>query len=190
MVGGEKTKSMSTKCYSSTVLGGNNTYTVYYVGLVVDHIVLVDHHSPRPAHLRRTLILHSCDHHGRLSYCSRRWLSEKLEPWMDPAEIDVIAAFLRPSTVMLEFGSGGSTLHWSKRVAKLYTGAEPGASVVRCMARRCSAADVVPSLRWESRDSNTWADDLSKGILEGFDPCLRRRVDWSKYREIQQDFES
>jgi len=46
---------------------------------------------------------------------------EKLEPWMDPAEIDVIAAFLRPSTVMLEFGSGGSTLHWSKRVAKLYT---------------------------------------------------------------------
>jgi len=40
---------------------------------------------------------------------------------MDPAEIDAIMATLKPDTVMLEWGSGGSTLHWSKHVKKLHS---------------------------------------------------------------------
>jgi hypothetical protein len=33
------------------------SYTVCYVGLVADHLLLVDHLSPRPAHRVRTVIL-------------------------------------------------------------------------------------------------------------------------------------
>ena len=38
----------------------HNTYTVCYVRLVADHHLLVVPHSPRPAHLIRTVILHNC----------------------------------------------------------------------------------------------------------------------------------
>ena len=38
----------------------HNTFTVCYVGLVADHHLLVVPHSPRPAHLIRTVILHNC----------------------------------------------------------------------------------------------------------------------------------
>jgi hypothetical protein len=37
----------------------HNTYTVCYRGLVADHHLLVDHPSPRSAHLIRTVILHN-----------------------------------------------------------------------------------------------------------------------------------
>jgi hypothetical protein len=37
----------------------HNTYTVCYRVLVADHHLLVDHPSPRPAHLIRTVILHN-----------------------------------------------------------------------------------------------------------------------------------
>ena len=37
----------------------HNTYTVCYVRLVADHHLLVVPHSPRPAHLIRTVILHN-----------------------------------------------------------------------------------------------------------------------------------
>jgi len=40
---------------------------------------------------------------------------------MDPAEVDVICCFLRPGTVMFEFGSGGSTVAFSSRVQRLYS---------------------------------------------------------------------
>jgi len=73
-------------------------------------------------------------------------------------------------------------------VAKLYTGAEPGASIIRVMAARCADKAMTPSLMWESRASNVWADDLSKGKLAGFCPTRRHRVDWRRYREIQEDY--
>jgi hypothetical protein len=40
----------------------HNTYTVCYRVLVADHHLLVDHPSPLPAHLIRTVILHNCSH--------------------------------------------------------------------------------------------------------------------------------
>ena len=43
----------------------HNTYTVCYVRLVADHHLLVVPHSPRPAHLIRTVILHNCSHAPR-----------------------------------------------------------------------------------------------------------------------------
>ena len=73
-------------------------------------------------------------------------------------------------------------------VAKLYTGAEPGASIVRTMAARCAERTMVPSLVWESRASNTWADDLSKGRCAGFAPFRRHVVEWSRYQAIQEDY--
>ena len=74
-------------------------------------------------------------------------------------------------------------------VAKLYSAAEPGASIIRAMASRCCKWDIAPALQWESRDNNTWADDLSKGAVGGFDPSKRIRVNWADYRDIQVDFE-
>ena len=38
----------------------HNTYIVCYVRLVADHHLLVVYHSPRPANLSRTVILHNC----------------------------------------------------------------------------------------------------------------------------------
>ena len=46
----------------------HNTYTVCYVRLVADHHLLVVPHSPRPAHLIRTVILHNYDY--TMSYFS------------------------------------------------------------------------------------------------------------------------
>jgi len=100
----------------------------------------------------------SGDADGRVASAVQQAAQEQDEKWgmmMDPAEIDVIAAFLNPSTVMLEWcalllpaaahtrthdepasaaaslaeprgvvglrGSGGSTMYWSKRVAKIYS---------------------------------------------------------------------
>ena len=37
----------------------HNTYIVCYVRLVADHHLLVVHHTPRPAYLSRTVILHN-----------------------------------------------------------------------------------------------------------------------------------
>jgi hypothetical protein len=73
-------------------------------------------------------------------------------------------------------------------VSKLYTGAEPGASIIRVMASKCAEKDVTPGLMWEPRATNTWADALSKGQATGFNPMKRRVVDWSRYRQIQEDF--
>jgi hypothetical protein len=41
-------------------------------------------------------------------------------PWMDGKEVAVIEKYLKPSDTMLEWGSGGSTLHFSKLVSKYY----------------------------------------------------------------------
>ena len=73
-------------------------------------------------------------------------------------------------------------------VAKLYSAAEPAASLVRAMAARCGRAEVLPALDWEPREMNTWADDLSKMQIEGFSPLRRHRVEWKDYEDVQLDF--
>ncbi len=75
-------------------------------------------------------------------------------------------------------------------VAKLYSSAEPGASIVRGMAKLCAARDIAPALTWEPRAANTWADDLSKDKTEGFAVSNRRHVDWPAFKSIQDDFDS
>jgi hypothetical protein len=46
---------MSATAYGWLQRVRHNTYTVRYRGLVADHHLLVDHPSPRPAHLIRTV---------------------------------------------------------------------------------------------------------------------------------------
>src|SRR5690606_32552651 len=40
-------------------------------------------------------------------------------PWMHPDEVACIEKYIGPATKMLEWGSGGSTLHFGVRVASL-----------------------------------------------------------------------
>jgi predicted O-methyltransferase YrrM len=42
-------------------------------------------------------------------------------PWMHPKEVELINKFLGKDKIMLEWGSGGSTIYFSKRVKKLYS---------------------------------------------------------------------
>ena len=44
-----------------------------------------------------------------------------MTPWMSPQEIQLIESFLKPNMTMLEWGSGGSTVTFSKKVAKYYS---------------------------------------------------------------------
>lgn len=46
---------------------------------------------------------------------------EKIKFWMSPKEKNFILAFLKKEDVMLEWGSGGSTLELSKHVKKYYS---------------------------------------------------------------------
>ena len=74
-------------------------------------------------------------------------------------------------------------------VAKLYTPAEPGASVIRHMAELCADREVWPSTSWVRREFNTWADDLSKLKTLGFSPAREHKIDWNAYADIQKDHE-
>jgi len=42
-------------------------------------------------------------------------------PWMSTEEINLIESFLKPDMIMLEWGSGGSTIKFSQKVAKYYS---------------------------------------------------------------------
>lgn len=44
-----------------------------------------------------------------------------LQTWMDPKEKNLIVECLKPNTIMLEWGSGGSTLEFSSIVEKYYS---------------------------------------------------------------------
>lgn len=41
-------------------------------------------------------------------------------PFMDPAEVRLIESYLHENTRMLEFGCGGSTLHFARKVKRLF----------------------------------------------------------------------
>lgn len=47
--------------------------------------------------------------------------AQNITPWMDKKEIALIESFLTPETVMLEWGSGGSTHYFSKLVKKYFS---------------------------------------------------------------------
>ena len=44
-----------------------------------------------------------------------------MTPWMSPREIELIQSYLQPGNVMLEWGSGGSTVTFSPKVDKYYS---------------------------------------------------------------------
>ena len=44
-----------------------------------------------------------------------------MTPWMSSQEIQLIESFLKPNMTMLEWGSGGSTVTFSKKVSKYYS---------------------------------------------------------------------
>lgn len=44
-----------------------------------------------------------------------------MTPWMHISEIQLIEKYLSPDTIMLEWGSGGSTLYFSSLVKKYYS---------------------------------------------------------------------
>ena len=74
-------------------------------------------------------------------------------------------------------------------VAKLYTPAEPGASIIRHMAEMCADREAWPSTSWVRRECNQWADDLSKLKVQEFAASRRHVVDWNRYVGIQEDHE-
>jgi len=64
----------------------------------------------------------------RVRHSLNRWFPAirdrmPLAPFMQPEEIRCIESYLRPHFTMLEFGCGGSTLHFSRRV-KIYHAVE------------------------------------------------------------------
>ena len=44
-----------------------------------------------------------------------------INPWMSRDEIGMIEGYLKPSFKMLEYGSGGSTLYFSRLVKEYYS---------------------------------------------------------------------
>tara|TARA_Y100001972_G_scaffold111360_1_gene144009 strand:- start:2605 stop:3108 length:504 start_codon:yes stop_codon:yes gene_type:complete len=44
-----------------------------------------------------------------------------LKPWMHPSEIELIKSYLNPTDIMLEWGSGGSTMLFPQYVSKYYS---------------------------------------------------------------------
>lgn len=74
-------------------------------------------------------------------------------------------------------------------ISKLYTSAMPAAAVIRFLAGRLAANHATASMEWVPREQNTWADDLSKRIFNGFDLAKRVRVDWTEYASIGKDVE-
>ncbi|CAK9036628.1 unnamed protein product [Durusdinium trenchii] len=60
---------------------------------------------------------------------------------MEPAEIDVLKAFLHPEVVMFEFGAGGSTVAFSELVKELYV-AEHNPSWAQEVKERCDARGI------------------------------------------------
>ncbi len=44
-----------------------------------------------------------------------------MDVWMHKSEIELIEKYLKPEYTMLEWGGGGSTLHFSKLVSKYYS---------------------------------------------------------------------
>ena len=88
---------------------------------------------------------------------------------MDPAEIDVIRAFLRPDHVMFEYGSGGSTREWARYVKKVYAAEHIGVWADR----------VAASLKSEGVENATIVS--RQPDLEAFDrlfpKCTRRGID-------------
>ena len=72
-------------------------------------------------------------------------------------------------------------------LAKLYTKKMPGAAILRHMARVATARDISCEVDWVPREQNTWSDELSKSIFNGFDLAKRRRVNWDNYDNIARD---
>ncbi|CAE7274938.1 unnamed protein product [Symbiodinium sp. CCMP2592] len=68
-------------------------------------------------------------------------ICEESQIMMDPAEIDLMQAFLHPEVVMFEFGSGGSTVAFSRLVKKLYV-AEHSPTWAAEVQRRCDARGI------------------------------------------------
>lgn len=57
---------------------------------------------------------------NRLKYITKT-TEVPTEPWMSQKEIDLILSYLDPTMTMLELGSGGSTLFFSKHVKELHS---------------------------------------------------------------------
>ncbi|KAJ8601975.1 hypothetical protein CTAYLR_008808 [Chrysophaeum taylorii] len=116
----------------------------------------------------------------------------KLAAMMDPAELDVICAFLRPEHVMFEFGSGGSTGEWARRVKKVY--AAEHIAVWADRVREALAAENITNAQVVSRPPDM---DAFERLFSG---CTKRGItepgelpDWcspnfdAKWREAPTD---
>ena len=98
--------------------------------------------------------------------------------------------------VCLTMGADGDNAGCCHILRRMYTGAEPGASLMRYVAARSTEAGVKVKVRWTPREFNQWADVLSKGWEGGpreeerkrhFDDANRKRVSWERYLCINDD---
>ena len=96
----------------------------------------------------------------------------------------------------LTISSAGDSAGCTFILKKMYTSAEPGASLMRYVASRCSELDVWTDVSWVPRADNEWADILSKGWEGGpreserkakFVEARRLRNDWGRDNCISDD---
>ena len=71
-------------------------------------------------------------------------------------------------------------------VSKLYTGTQPGASMLWCLADWCQLTDVMPTAEWLPRAENTWADQLTRDDISGFSPGKRQFPDPAWLADVQK----
>ena len=63
----------------------------------------------------------------------------------------------------LTVSAAGDNMGCGNILQKMYTSAEPGASIVRQIVKQCASSSLHVAAVWIPRSSNTWADILSKG---------------------------
>ena len=69
---------------------------------------------------------------------------------------------------------------------KLATPSQPGAAILQVLAQFLDRSGILARATWRPRGLNTWADQLSKGALSGFNPELRWRVPKTLLRRVQR----
>ena len=100
------------------------------------------------------------------------------------------------SAICLTLSSSSDNMGCGNILKKLYTSAEPGAAIVRQVARVSAVAKLHVEAVWLPRTSNKWADILSKGYTGGpleaeraslFCPDKERKVPTSLFDSITHD---
>ena len=123
-----------------------------------------------------------------------------MKVWMSQKEIKMIEKYLTPETIMLEYGSGGSTIHFSKFVKEYYS-LEHNKEWYNKVKIKISNNDKITTFLSENKKMDEIIDSVMKdvGNIQGFNKCggsfqyqlIRRMMHkWKQYSimtEIMKD---